>query len=103
MPGGSLTPKECTMSVEITHVRYGSTSKTHETITHYKWRSLSDGDVGSSDKPTMVDWIENKNGTAYVGSGSNRVNVGVVDASPKYLRTYADGKWTNNLTSLPEF
>lgn len=90
------------MSVQITHIHFGSTPKTHETITNYKWLS-SDGSVGSSDKPTMVDWIDNKGGKAFVGTGTNQVSVGTVDAKPKYLRTYADGKWTNNLLSLPEF
>lgn len=53
----------------------------------------------------MVDWIENKKGKAFVGSGSQRVEVGVVSPSggQPYLRTYADGVWTNNLLSLPEF
>lgn len=93
------------MSVEITHVRYGSTNKTHETIIRYKWREDGTGNVGDNDKPTMVDWIDNKNGKAYVGSGSSRVSVGVVhpDYGQPYLRTYADGKWSNNLLSLPEF
>jgi hypothetical protein len=91
------------MSVTITHVRYGRTPKTESTMVRYKWRGDSDGSVGENDKPTMVDWIENKNGKAYVGTGSSRVNVGVVDANPKYLRTYADKQWTNNLSELPEF
>lgn len=93
------------MTVEITHVRYGSTEKTESTIAQYKWRNPSDGNVGSSDKPTMVDWIDNKGGHAYVGNGSSRVDVGVVRPmqGQPYLRTYADGKWTNNLLNLPEF
>lgn len=90
------------MSIEITHVRYGSTPKTEQTISHYKWREIGSTNTGSSDKRTLVAWIEDGN-KAYVGSGSNRVDVLVVNASPKYLRTYADGRWTNNLTSLPEF
>lgn len=91
------------MSVTITHVRYGSTPKTESTMIRYKWRSDSDGSVGDNDKASMVDYIENKGGKAYVGTGTSRVSVGVVDANPKYLRTYADGKWTNNLSELPEF
>ena len=91
------------MSVTITHVRYGSTPKTESTMVRYELRSDSDGSTGDNDKPSMVNWIENENGKAYVGTGSNRVNVGVVDANPKYLRTYADGKWTNNLSELLEF
>jgi hypothetical protein len=93
------------MAVEITHVRYEGFSKTHEAIVSYKWKNTGSAETGSSDKPTMVDWIDNKNGDAYVGSGISRVNVGTVhpDTGRPYLRTYADGKWNNNLLSLPTF
>jgi hypothetical protein len=50
----------------------------------------------------MVDWI-NEGGVARVQQGANEVAVGVVKASPPYIRTYADGKWTNNLLALPEY
>ena len=93
------------MAIEITHVRSGSTRKTEDEIVRYKWRSIEDGEIRDSDKPTLIDWIENKNGKAYVGNGSSRVSVGVVkpQSGQPYLRTYADGKWTNNLVNLPEF
>ncbi|MEX5277928.1 DUF3892 domain-containing protein [Kocuria sp. CPCC 205261] len=92
------------MSIEITHIRLSGMYEGHEYITHYKWRSDS-GDVGSSDKSTMVDWIDVKKGMAYVGSGAQRARVGVVRPAQglPYLRTYADGQWTNNLLSLPRF
>jgi hypothetical protein len=51
-----------------------------------------------------VSWIENQNGEAYVeDSGGHRANVGVVAPSygARYLRTYADGVWTDNLLALP--
>lgn len=93
------------MAIEITHVRFGSTTKTEDEIVSYKWKSLNDGDVGQSDKATLVDWIDNKSGTAYVGSGAQRVHVGTIhpDRGQAYLRTYADGKWTNNLVALDTF
>ena len=96
---------EGTMSVEITHIRLSGTSKLHEHITSYKWKNVADSTTGTSDKPTMVDWIDKKSGSAYVGGGAGRANVGTVhpDGSLPYLRTYADGKWSNNLRSLPTF
>lgn len=93
------------MAVEITHIRMSEGGSTEAHIIRYKWREPNDGKVGDSDKPTMVDWIDNKNGSAYVGSGSDRVQVGVVHPAQgqPYLRTYADEKWTNNLLALPRF
>jgi len=49
----------------------------------------------------MVEFI-NKGNSVYVQAGPD-VRVGVVDATPPYLRTYADGNWNNNLLSLPRF
>lgn len=93
------------MAVRITHVRFSTTTKTHETITDYKWTSLQDNSTGSSSKATMVDWMDNKNGRAVVGSGAAQVEVGVVHPAKgqPYLRTYADKVWNNNLLSLPTF
>lgn len=93
------------MAIEITHVRFGSTKRTEDEIVSYKWKNLSDSGTGVSDKPTLVAWVDDKLNTAYVVSGGNRVNVGVVrpQGAQPYLRTYADGKWTNNLVNLPTF
>ena len=92
------------MTIEITHVRFSGTQKTHEAITHYKWRNRSDSTTGTSDKPTLVAWVDAKN-VAYVGSGSREVRVYAVHPvnSAAYLRTQADGAWSNNLLSLPTF
>ena len=90
--------------VNITHVRLGGGSG-HEHITRVKWRNPSDGETGESTTATMVDWIENKKGVAQVTDGKNTARVGVVrpkDHAP-YLRTYADGTWTDNLLALPRF
>jgi hypothetical protein len=49
--------------------------------------------------------IKNNIDTFYVtDNAGRRANVGVWDANPPYLRTYADGVWTDNLlaqTSCP--
>ena len=93
------------MAVQITHIRMSSSGSGHEHITDYRWLSLADDEVNSSSKATMVDWLDNKGGTAHVGSGAGRADVGTVHPShgAPYLRTYADGVWTNNLLSLPRF
>ena len=51
----------------------------------------------------VVDLIEARTNTFYTLVGSNRAEVGVVDGpNGKYVRTYADGKWNDNLLALPE-
>lgn len=91
------------MAIEITHVRYGSLPKTEQTISHYQWRQLNTtAPVSSSNKQTLVTWVEGGN-KAFVRGGSHYVDVVVVNAFPKYLRTRGDGQVINNLTSLPEF
>ena len=75
----------------------------HEHISEVKWRDPADGSTGQSSKATMVDWIKNKGGDARVTDGTNEVQVGVVDAATPYIRTYADGTWTDNLLALPQY
>lgn len=76
----------------------------HEHITH----------VGSAQfTPPGSKWtvaqvvraIETNEHTFYVQQpGTRRANVGVIDPGngrPKYIKTYADNQWNNNLLSLP--
>lgn len=60
--------------------------------------------MGSSIKSVLVKWFDDK-GLAYVGTGTQQVKVSAVCpvGIPAYLRTYTDGKATNNLLSLPTF
>jgi catechol-2,3-dioxygenase len=90
------------MSVEITAVHMSGGDK-HEHIADVKWASRQTSETGASTREVMVDWIENKKGQAVVTDGKNTVSVGVVTATPKYLRTYADGVWTDNLLALPRY
>lgn len=92
------------MAIEITHIRFSGYEKTHESIERYKWRNAANGTTGDNDKPSMVKWIDD-GGNAFVGSSPRRAEVGVVRPTygQPYLRTYADGAYTNNLLSLPTF
>jgi hypothetical protein len=75
----------------------------HMHIAAVRWRDPRDGQCGSSTREMMVDWIGNKNGTARVRHGTDDVKVGVVNAKPPYIRTYADGEWSDNLLALPRY
>jgi hypothetical protein len=90
--------------VYITHIRLSSSGHRHEHITEVQWRNPSSGATGQSTKTTMVDWIQNKSGDARVrDKRGHDTRVGVVKANPPYIRTYADGVWTDNLLALPHF
>lgn len=90
------------MSIRITAVRLtGGT--THQHITRLWWTNPANGKSDDSSRATIVSWIENESGEAYVDGGGHRVDVAVVTptSGPKYLRTHADGVWTDNLLALP--
>jgi hypothetical protein len=90
------------MSIRITAVHLtGGT--THQHITRLWWINPANGKSDDSTRATIVSWIETENGKAYVDKDGHRADVAVVTpaSGPKYLRTHADGVWTDNLLSLP--
>ena len=89
------------MAVYIT-ARHMLGGTKHEHIASVKWENRSTGATGESTRAQMVEWIE-KGGDARVAKGSLYVDVRVVNAIPKYIQTYADGDWTDNLLALPEY
>jgi hypothetical protein len=91
------------MSIRITATRLsGGTS--HEHIVHLWWTDPATNQPGNGSRSTVIYWMETKAGQAYVDDGrGNHVSVAVVTPShgEKYLRTHADGVWTDNLLALP--
>lgn len=88
------------MTTYITHVRLSPPdSRDHSHITDVRWSQS--GKTGTSSRQVMVDHIRGGN-PVYV-QGSPDAKVAVVEASPPYLRTVADGYYTNNLLNLPRF
>lgn len=83
--------------VQVTCINKLPRDNTHEGITHLGgsgWRWT---------RQQVIDSIEAKTNTFYTFVAGNRGNIGVVNGpNGKYLRTYADGKWNDNLLSLPE-
>jgi copper oxidase (laccase) domain-containing protein len=75
----------------------------HEHITRVRWKNPDTSKTGENTRAEMVDWIKNKNGAAYVCGGGHLARVLVVNAKPPYIRTHADGVWTDNLLALPRF
>ena len=91
------------MAIRITAVRLEG-GQAHEHIVRLWWTNPANSQTGDNSRAQLVSWIETQNGKAYVEDAhGDRADVGVVTPryGEKYLRTYADGKWTNNLLALP--
>lgn len=91
------------MSIRITAIQQAG-GQLHEHITHLWWTNPVSNKTGDSTRAQIVAWIEDKNGKAYVDDGrGSRADVHVVtpQRGSKYLRTRADGHWTDNLLALP--
>lgn len=90
--------------IEITGIRLDG-GNGHEHITDVLWRSAATS-LAYSPRQTIVDWLgESNENQAVVADGSELVQVAVVRRpnKPPYLRTRADGVWSDNLLSLPTF
>jgi hypothetical protein len=83
----------------ITQVHLEGGSR-HEHITDLRWKA--EVGTGTLTRGEMVQWVRN-GGDARVEARPADVRVVVVEATPPYLRTVANGVYTDNLLSLPRF
>ncbi len=88
--------------IDINAVHMSGGGFAHEHIESLRWRNPDNGQTGETIRSEMVKWIRD-GGQAYVVVGNLKVSVLVVDANPPYVRTFADGKWQDNLLALPRF
>lgn len=83
--------------VQVTCINKQPRNNPYEGITHLG------NSTGKWTRQQVIEWIESKANTFFTLVDGNRGNIGVVEGpNGKYLRTYADGKWNDNLLSLPE-
>jgi hypothetical protein len=75
----------------------------HEHIASVQWINPQTQVTGQSTREEMVQYLTQNPAEAYVSDGTRNVTVGVVDATKKYIRTHADGVWTDNLLALPRY
>lgn len=91
--------------IEINAIRLsGGTG--HEHISSLQWRNTQSGATGQSTREAIVEWLEeSKANQAVVAKNGSWVYVGVRRPAhgPRYLSTYGDGSWTDNLLALPRF
>lgn len=77
----------------------------HHAIESVGWLNDQTGETGKSTREAVYNWIKNEDGAAYVlDSRNNRARVGTRENAygTKFLQTYADQVWTDNLLALPE-
>lgn len=89
--------------VYITGVHMSPGGTRHEHIASVHWQDPGTGRSDNASTARMVDWIDNQSLVAKVTSTAGDVSVGTVDGSPRFLRTYANDKWTDNLLALPRY
>lgn len=97
------------MSIRITCVSKagGDHLNPHEGITDVCWKNEQTNAEGCSTREQMVDFIEKYGDhSVYVKDNRGVAYVGVVTPKEswrkKFLRTFADGIWNDNLLALRE-
>jgi hypothetical protein len=74
----------------------------HQHISHLQWTDPATGAPKTSTRAEMVTFVEG-GGQAYVMTGGYTAYLRVRPGPPKYVQTYADGVWKDNLLALPLF
>lgn len=95
------------MTIRITCIKKsgGYHDDPHHAISDLGWTNDQSSETGTSSRLQVYDWIKNQNGVAYVRDArGNQARVGTREHAngTKYVQTYADGAWTDNLLALPE-
>jgi hypothetical protein len=99
--------KENPMAVRITCInkQAGYHQDPHHAIEYLGWVNEETGESGKSARVLMYDWLKNKGGVAYVfDKFGNKAFLYAREnaAGTRFVQTYADNVWTDNLLSLPE-
>lgn len=95
------------MSVRVTCINKsgGYHADPHHAIQNLGWVNEQNGETGKSTRLEMCDFVANRSNIAYVrDQAGNQAQVldRISPTGTKYVQTVADGKWTDNLLSLPE-
>ena len=92
------------MALEITGIRKPDPNDPHEAISHYRWRKDASGETGIDERLEVISYLERNDEKAYVADGNTKIWCAIRknQHGTKYLQTYADSEWSNNLLSLPQ-
>lgn len=89
------------MTVYVTAIS-PQTVQDHTRITRIRWLDASVSTSNLMSVEQTIDYL--RSGNTLVVAGADRYAlVQVVEADTPYIRTVADGAWTDNLLSLPRF
>jgi hypothetical protein len=82
----------------------GNNLNPHEAIQNVEWIEESTGKTGKLSRLDLYNWIKVKEGKAYVKDAAQDVAYVYTRENAhgtKFVQTYADGIWKDNLLSLP--
>jgi hypothetical protein len=90
--------------VYIYAVHMSRSDKHHQHIESVRWRDPDSGKHGQSTQAEIVAFVRRPNAAVYVcGGDGHMARVGVVNKTPPYIRTHADGDWSDNLLAVPRY
>lgn len=89
--------------IYISEVRMSAGGSAHAHIADVRCREPDTGATGENARAQMIDWINEGDQARLTDGIGDDVRVGVANATQLYIRTYADGAWTDNLLSLPHY
>lgn len=92
------------MTIQIIGIRKpGGAANIHEAISHYQWVKDGEPQPKLTDRAAMVSWLEKDGNSAFVRSDGRTASCYVnSNGHTKFLQTYADNQWSDNLLSLTE-
>ena len=89
------------MTVYITAIT-PRTAGQHEHISGVRWVDSGNSTSKTMTRQQAVEWVREGNRLVVAGH-DGPVEVRVVEANPPYLRTVANGSYSDNLLSLPRY
>jgi Protein of unknown function (DUF3892) len=93
------------MAIRITRIKKPHQHSTHDAIEKLEWINEATGAKGTVNRIDLYNWIK-KGGKAYVKDAFRDIAyVGTRENiyGTKYVQTYADRTWRDNLLALPRF
>lgn len=74
----------------------------HESVNGIRWLDSSNSTSKTMTRAEAVDWVK-KGNALWVAGDTGPVKVEVVEGRTPYLRTVANGKYSDNLLALPRY